>query len=74
MTKNNMGALCPELAAILASEVAMGNGLKDGPNKADWPEPGSVFAAARVRSARRAVDFPGIRAVFDLPGSTLRLA
>lgn len=27
------------------SEIAQGNRLKDGPNQADWPEPGSVFAA-----------------------------
>ncbi|CAD6527568.1 hypothetical protein ACFQ3P_12930 [Paraburkholderia sabiae] len=45
MTKKNTAALCPELAAILANELAQGNRLKDGPNKADWPEPGSIFAA-----------------------------
>ncbi|WP_035988659.1 hypothetical protein [Paraburkholderia caribensis] len=45
MTKKNEVAICPELAAILASEIASGNRLKDGPNRTDWPAADSVFAA-----------------------------
>ncbi|MBN3752063.1 hypothetical protein G3N95_03860 [Paraburkholderia sp. Tr-20389] len=45
MTKKNAVTMCPELAAILASEIAQGNRLKDGPSKTDWPQADSVFAA-----------------------------
>ena len=34
-TKNAPHSLCPELAAILASEVAARNRLKDGPKNID---------------------------------------
>jgi hypothetical protein len=58
MTKNNAVALCPELAVILASEVGKGNRLKDGPSKADWPEPGSVFAALTSDLRSEPSNFP----------------
>ncbi|PPU68333.1 hypothetical protein XpiCFBP4643_09770 [Xanthomonas pisi] len=36
--------LCPELAAVVAQEIARGNKVEREPVSCDWPEPGSVIA------------------------------
>ena len=45
--KIRSGTLCPELAAVLRAELAMGNSSSGPPEVTDWPEEGSVFATLR---------------------------
>ncbi|TBV02798.1 hypothetical protein [Phytopseudomonas dryadis] len=39
--------LCAELTRVLAAELNHGNSLTQQPQRTDWPQPGSLFAALR---------------------------
>jgi hypothetical protein len=47
MRRQPTAQLCPELDAILRAELRAGNQLGEGPVRADWPQPGSIYAALR---------------------------
>ena len=38
---------CAEIQALLENELVCGNSLSDGPAVANWPAPGSIFAALK---------------------------
>ena len=45
VTPPSSAAFCPCVAQVLGAEIASGNKLGQMPHRANWPAPGSVFAA-----------------------------